>query len=150
MVLGGGLALVCRVGARLCAFPLAQVIETLRPLPFEPITSVPSFVLGLSLIRGLPVPVVDLARVLTGRSAPINRIALLRVGTRRVALGVSAVLGVEALAEIERLPPLLQSADTEIIAAIGLLDSDFITVLNGCRILPDDVLDQVSRQAMAS
>jgi chemotaxis signal transduction protein len=52
--------LVVGVKGRLCAVPLSHVIEIMRPLPVEPISSVPSFVQGISIIRGIPTPVVDL------------------------------------------------------------------------------------------
>jgi chemotaxis signal transduction protein len=55
---------VVTVGARQCAFPLHLVAETLRPLPIEPVAGTPSFVRGMSVIRGKPTPVVDLKALL--------------------------------------------------------------------------------------
>ncbi|HVZ36331.1 MAG TPA: chemotaxis protein CheW, partial [Polyangiaceae bacterium] len=51
--------LVCRVRARLCALPVTQVVETLRPLPAERLAGMPAFVTGVGMIRGEPVPIVD-------------------------------------------------------------------------------------------
>jgi purine-binding chemotaxis protein CheW len=42
-----GASLVCRVATRICALPVGVVIETLRPLPLEPIAGAPAFVTGL-------------------------------------------------------------------------------------------------------
>ncbi len=56
--------LVVMVGARACAFPLHHVAETMRPLPIEPVAGTPSFVRGVSVIRGMPTPVVDLKALL--------------------------------------------------------------------------------------
>ena len=61
-----GASLVCRVATRICALPVGVVIETLRPLPLEPIAGAPAFVTGPAIIRGEPVPVVELVE----RAAP--------------------------------------------------------------------------------
>lgn len=53
-----------RAQERLCAFPLESVIEVMRPLPIEPLPDVPAYVLGASLVRGLPTPIVDLGALL--------------------------------------------------------------------------------------
>jgi chemotaxis signal transduction protein len=55
---------VVMVGARACAFPLHHVAETMRPLPIESVAGTPSFVRGVSVIRGVPTPVVDLKALL--------------------------------------------------------------------------------------
>ena len=56
--------LVVMVGARACAFPLHHVAETMRPLPIKRVAGTPSFVCGVSVIRGTPTPVVDLKALL--------------------------------------------------------------------------------------
>lgn len=133
--------LVCRVQTRLSALPLAQVVETMRPLPTEAIAGAPHFVRGLAVIRGAPVPVVDAARLLGAEEdAPPSRFVTLAVGGRRVALALSSVLGVRAVAPdlLHGLPPLLHEAGAEVVAAIGLLDAELLLVLHGARLLPDD------------
>ena len=55
------LCLVFRVLTFHCALPLEHVSETMRPLPVEPIAGVISPVAGVAIIRGGPVPVVDVA-----------------------------------------------------------------------------------------
>ena len=64
--------LLCRAGARLCALPLQNVMETMRLLPIEPVAGAPRSVLGLCPIRGAPVPVVDLQSLLAEPEAPRN------------------------------------------------------------------------------
>ena len=133
--------LVCRVQTRLSALPLAQVVETMRPLPTEAIAGAPDFVRGLAVIRGAPVPVVDAARLLgIEEDAPAGRFVTLAVGGRRVALALGSVLGLRsvAAASLYRLPPLLDKAGAEVVAAIGLLDAELLLVLQGARLLPDD------------
>lgn len=63
-------ALICRVRTWLCALPLAHVVETLRPLPVRGLAGAPSFVLGLALLRGQAVPVVDAAQLLIEAGLP--------------------------------------------------------------------------------
>ena len=135
------LALVCRVQARLFALPLGQVVETMRPLPVERIAGAPHFMPGLAVIRGAPVPVVDAARLLGAAGGDARRFVTVLAGSRCVALAVGSVLGVRALAagSLHELPPLLQEAGADVVAAIGLLDAELLLVLQGTRLLPEDV-----------
>jgi len=137
---GRELALVCRVRNRLCALPLAQVVETMRPLPIEPLAAMIPFVRGLSIIRGAPVVVVD-AGALLGSSdqAMPTRFVAVRAGERSVALAVEDVLGVRDLArsEMTELPPLLRDASDELVAAVGTLDAALMVVLRTARLLPE-------------
>src|SRR5580658_8674545 len=94
-----GLSLVCRVQNRRCAFPIHYVIETMRPLPSEPVPGAPGFVDGLSIIRGGPVPVVDMARLLGSDAGQPSRFVCIRTDHGTVALAVDEVLGVRILSE---------------------------------------------------
>jgi purine-binding chemotaxis protein CheW len=134
------LSLICRVDARLCALPLAHVVETMRPLPVEAIAGSPHFVRGLAVIRGVPVPVVDTACLLGAQAAPGDRFVTITVGDRHVALAVDSVLGVRAVpaGSLHQLPPLLHEAGADVVAAIGLLDAELLLVLRSTRLLPDD------------
>ncbi|HEY2928565.1 chemotaxis protein CheW [Piscinibacter sp.] len=134
------LSLICRVQARLCALPLAHVVETLRALPVEAVVGAPHFVRGLAVIRGAPVPVVDTARLLGEHAGTGGRFVTVTVGERRVALAVDSVLGVRPVpaGSLHQLPPLLQEAGADVVAAIGLLDAELLLVLHSTRLLPDD------------
>jgi len=136
-----GLALVCRARTRLCALPLAQVVETMRPLPVTPVSGAAPFVAGLSVIRGAPVPVVDLGALLSRSEPPSpTRFATLRLEGRRVALALEAILGVRDLpGTLAPLPPLLADASSEAVSAIGRLDAELLLVLEAARIVPDSV-----------
>jgi len=146
IVSSGSGALVVGVQTRACAIPLIHVIETMRPLPVEPIAGTPSFVQGISLIRGLPTPVIDLG-ILLGTSACIgSRYVTLRLNRRQVALSVESVIGVRELdaATLAELPPLLHSASHGIIDAIGTLDAQVLLVLKSGWELPDKVLRAIA------
>jgi purine-binding chemotaxis protein CheW len=133
-------SLVCRVGARCCALPLDQVVETMRPLPVEALPDAPPFVRGMSMIRGVPVPVVDAGALLQAVDPPPpTRFIAMRVGRRQVALAVGEVLGVRDVpaASLRALPPLLSEAGGGVVAAVGTLDSMFLVVLQSARLVPD-------------
>lgn len=134
--------LLCRSGTRLCALPLETVRETMRALPLEAVPGMPPFLSGLAVIRGAPVPVLDLACLLgaPAAGAPAGaRFVTLELGRRQVALAVDAVLGVRALdaAAPAGLPPLLQSAEAAFLATLGTLDAELLLVLQAGCLLPE-------------
>jgi purine-binding chemotaxis protein CheW len=134
--------LLCRVHQAVCALPIRQVIETLRPLPLEPLASAPSFVCGVSILRGVPVPVVDLGLLLAAEQVQPGRFVALRAGAHTVAIAVSAVIGVRTLgggAERE-LPPLLRDAAGNVVRSLGSLDRELLLVLDSARLVPDELL----------
>jgi purine-binding chemotaxis protein CheW len=139
--------LVCRMATCLCALPLDHVVETLRPLPIEMLAGAPPFVLGVSVVRGEPLPVVDLAQLLDGVAAPIARLVTLATGRGRVALAVGDVLGLRTLGAEQRreLPDLLREGCAGV-AALGALDSELLLVLRGARLVPDSVWSAVAEE----
>lgn len=142
-------ALLFRVRTRLCALPIAYILEIMRPLPIEPVAAAPDFVLGVSLIRGLPTPVVDTG-ALIGASEPADfrRFVTLKSGESGVALAVEEVLGVRDLppASLKRLPPLLRDASTEILSALGSLDAELLTLLKLACTLTDRLAESLVEQ----
>jgi purine-binding chemotaxis protein CheW len=144
--------LVVGVKSRWCALPLTHVMEIMRPLPVEPISAVPSFVQGISIIRGIPTPVVDLGALLGMPKVAADRFVTLRIGERQVALSVDSVLGVRELdvSKIGELPPLLQGASRDVIEAMGTLDEQLLVVLRAGWELPDEVWQTLTAQEVAS
>src|SRR5271168_960098 len=146
-------ALIVRLESCICAVPLTYVIETMRPLPIESISGVPSFVRGISIIRGIPTPVVDLGAVLGSPSEHAGRFVTLRVGDKQVALSVNAVLGVRdlgGLLTMAALPPLLQRASQDVIETIGTLDQQVLLILREGWELPDEVWQALTAQEALS
>jgi purine-binding chemotaxis protein CheW len=143
--------LLVRVQTRVCAVPLMHVVETMRPLPLEPIAGMPSFVRGVSIIRGVPTPIVDLGVVLGATGGVGERLVTLRLGNRQVALSVDAVLGLHDLDPVmQELPPLLTGAPQDIIEAIATLDGEILMVLREGWELPDEVWQAMSERESAS
>ena len=137
--LAGQSALLCQVGSLVCGLPLEHIIETLRPLALSPFEGMPPFVMGLSVIRGTPTPVVDLGRLLGNEgSARRGRWVLARAQGRRVALAVEQVIGVRTLATslLSALPSLLGEASAEFVSRVGSLDERVLVMLESGRVLP--------------
>lgn len=137
----GSQTLIVGVQTRVCALPLVHVIETMRPLPVEPIAGAPPFVRGVAIVRGVPTPVVDLGAVLGAPGGVAGRFVTLRLRDRQVALSVDTVLGVRDFdaATLHILPPLLQEASKDFIETIGTLDDQILFVLRSGWELPDAV-----------
>ena len=135
--------LVVMVGTRACALPLRHVAETMRPLPIEPIAGTPGFVCGVSVIRGLPTPVVDLKALLenSDNGPSFGRFVTLKYDARRVVIGVDSVIGLRNLdsAQLGELPPLLRDVAADLIESCGILDAQLLLVLRAARVVPDEV-----------
>lgn len=136
VVVGGTL----RVG-----LPIAQVGETMRPLPIESLGYPLPFVLGLSTIRGLSTPVIDLGLLLAPRQRPgrFRRFVTILVEDRLAALAVEDVEGVVTMDEssFSGLPPLLSQASGDSIEGLSLADSKLFLALKPSRLVPDPWVD---------
>jgi purine-binding chemotaxis protein CheW len=139
----GSVVLVVTAGALDCAIPLHDVAETMRPLPIEPVPGTPYFVRGVALIRGEPTPVVDLKALLENgeNSKTYGRFVSLKLGDRRVAIGVDSVVGLRNVnsARLRDLPPILRNVAADLIEAIGASDDKLLLVLRAARIIPTEV-----------
>ncbi len=135
------LYLLCQVEAWLCGLPLEHIVETMRPLPVEPFVGAPEFVSGLSIIRGVPLPVIDTGALLGVRGCKPTRFVTIKAENRRVVLAFDAVLGVRAIPanSLQDLPPSLRDAGAEMISAIGALDAELLLVLRSARVVPESV-----------
>jgi purine-binding chemotaxis protein CheW len=130
--------LIVQIGSKVAAIPVEHVVETMRPLPIEPLAELPAFVLGLSIIRGVALPVIDGARLFGGSGdGARTRFVVLRVGQRQAAVLIDHVIGVRQIAEstLGALPSLTGTASGEMIDAIGRLDSALMLVLDAGRML---------------
>jgi purine-binding chemotaxis protein CheW len=133
-------ALVFRAGALLCALPLDEVIETMRPLETRPLAGTPGYVHGISVLRGVPTPVIDVARLLAGVAGEIERYVAVRTERGPVALATGTVLGIRATdaAPAEAHPALLGGSH-RLVAGVGTLGSEPLLLLQSMRAVPDEV-----------
>jgi purine-binding chemotaxis protein CheW len=142
--------LLCRTGSHHFALPISDVIETMRMLPIESLAGAPSMVCGLSIVRGVPTPVVDPALLFGGEPGRRERLVTVRVGARIVALAAQAVVGIWTVREEElaALPPLLSEVGA--VAALKPLDRDLVFFLRAARVVPDEVLDRCPVEGAAT
>lgn len=137
--------LVIRTGANLCAVPLDSVIEVMRALPINPVTSAPNYVRGLCIIRGEAAAVVDAGLLIGSEATQCKRLVTVRTGERTIALAAADVLGVQSIAvdDLKDLPPLLHEVGNDAIAAIGTADAELLFFLRAARLVPSGLLDQL-------
>lgn len=140
-------ALLVRAGNLLCALPVPGVIETMRCPPVTAISGTCEFVIGVAVIRGETAPVVDLGTLLGSSAERSNRARLVtvQVGRRLVGLAVDAVLGLREFepSSFNKVPPLLRQAHPEVLKAVVALDRELMVVLDGSRILTEEILEQL-------
>ena len=103
----------------------------------EPIADMPQYLLGMTILHGKVVPVVDARRLIgDGPTTPPARLVSLRVDDRRVALAFDDVIGIRDVDEAAApAPPLLGETASDVIERIGVLDSQLLVVLRASRIL---------------
>jgi purine-binding chemotaxis protein CheW len=134
--------LLCRTGDRFYALPLDQVAETMRPLPIEKLVSAHPFIRGLSIVRGLPIPVLDLGAMFGDQERGAQRLVRVKLADRCIGLLVESVSGVRAMApdSYHQVPPLLRDAAGDVISAIGVLDKKLLLFLQTSRMAPQAML----------
>lgn len=100
----------------------------------------PEFVLGLSVVRGSPLPVIDPSRLIDESSAiRSRRFVTLQPDGHRVILAVSDVLGIRPLPFLHELPPLLREIRMDFVERIGALDSRLLLVFRTMHLVPQAV-----------
>jgi len=141
------LSLICRAGTLLCALRAQSVVETMRPLPIEVLPGSPDFVAGSAIIRGQPLPVIELSRLLGAEIGVAGRLVVIRAASRLAALAVTDILGFRSLtsAMVATLPPLLSGAARSAVAQLGTLDRELMAVLDTASLIPDAVFSAIDR-----
>jgi purine-binding chemotaxis protein CheW len=136
----GALSLVFRAGQLLCALRLDEVIETMRPLAVRPLAGTPAFVRGVTIMRGVPTPVVDVARLLGGEQAEVARFVAVRTERGPVAFATGTVLGIRpATADTGARHATLIGSSGALVAGVGTLDAEPLLLLQSMRVVPDEV-----------
>lgn len=134
-------ALVFRAGPLLCALGLDDVIETMRPLATQPLAGTPPFVLGISVLRGVPTPVVDVARLLRGGPGEIDRYVAVRTERGAIALATGEIIGIRSVdaGTTGAHPALLGGRSSRLVAGAGTVGTEPLLLLQSMRAVPDDV-----------
>ncbi len=152
-VSAGGTSLVFRAGPLLCALRLEDVVETMRPLPIRPLAGTPAFVRGICVMRGVPTPVVDVARLLGSEQAEVARFVAVRTERGPVAFATGEVLGIRTVATGDAITghaALLAGtgASGPLVAGIATLGAEPLVLLQSMRVVPDEVWIQAAGQAV--
>ncbi len=148
----GVVSLVFRAGPLLCALQLDEVIETMRPLETRALAGTPTFVRGITVLRGVPTPVIDVSRLLGGGTAEPERYLAVRTDRGAVALATGEVLGIRNV-EAEPAgghPALLSSGNTRLVAGVGTLATEPLLLLQSMRAVPDEVWEAAAAAGVPS
>lgn len=134
-------ALVFRAGPLLCALRLDEVIETLRPLETQVLAGTPAFVRGISVLRGVPTPVIDVARLLGGEETEVRRFVAVRTERGAVAMATGAIVGIRDVdtSEAGGHPALLGAWSGRLVAGVGTVGAEPLLLLQSMRAVPDEV-----------
>jgi purine-binding chemotaxis protein CheW len=135
------MSLVFRAGSLLCALRLDEVIETMRPLAVRPLAGTPAYVRGVTIMRGVPTPVIDVARLLGGEQAEVARFVAVRTERGPVAFATGTVLGIRPTTAdaSSRQMTLIGGASGSLVAGVGTLDAEPLLLLQSMRVVPDEV-----------
>jgi len=144
--------LLCRGATHLYAIAIEHVVEIMRALPIEAVSGAPRYVCGLCIIRGSPVPVVDIGLLIGDQATRFERLVTIRTGGGTIALAVETVVGIRNVGAdtLGRLPPLLGRAVPEAIEAIGAVDAELLIFLRAARIVPEDLFDRLDIKGASS
>lgn len=128
-----GLSLVFRAGPLRCSLPLGEVVETMRPLTIRPLADLPPFVRGVSIMRGVPAPVIDVALLLSGQAAQISRFIAVRCALGTLAFATGDVSGIWAVGPDADSHParLLTGASAALVDAVATFDAEPLLMLSG-------------------
>lgn len=132
----------CQVQNQTCVLPVEHAGEVMRPLPLLALEGLPTYVLGWSVVRGQPTPVVDLATLLglpLANRVPVGRFITIR-GLRQpmpVALAVTEVLGVHHVAADawQTMQPLARAMAPHVLSSIRAENGELLMVLDHARLI---------------
>jgi purine-binding chemotaxis protein CheW len=142
--------LLCGIGPHRFILPMAEVIETMRLLPMQAVAGAPPLVLGLSVIRGAPVAVVNTALLFGCKSPLYTRLVTVRAGESTIALAVDAVFTVAVVetSALQQMPSLIGNDNA--VVAMAARDRNLFFLLNAARIVPDEFVVSGNAKGIAS
>ena len=148
-------SLVFRAGSLLCALPLDEVVETMRPLDVRPLAGSPPWVRGISIMRGVPAPVIDVARLLSGEAGAVARYVAVRTERGPVAFATGDVLGIRTV--LARTAgaghaALLTGAGaaSRLVAGVATIGTEPLLLLQSMRVVPDEIWAAAAGAAVPS
>jgi chemotaxis signal transduction protein len=142
--------LICGLWSQRCALPLESVSVVVRLMPLVAVASSVPGLMGVSRIRGVVTPVLDVGRLLFDKASSPARLVVIGTAAGPVALGFDEVVGVRSLSEhtADRLPPLMTGAPDALSGVISG-EGELVFVLGGSRWLSEEVLRSWSVEGAA-
>jgi len=137
---------VFRVGDETYGIPIAQIGEISKPMFTTPVPRTADFVLGIGNVRGVVIPIVDLAtRLRLGECALAReaRVLIVRHAGEQTGLLVDEVIGVMSIApeNLEEAPGAITGARGDFIRALARWEGRIIIILDlGTVLAPADFL----------
>ena len=146
------LSLVFRAGSLLCALRLDDVVETMRPLQTHPLAGTPAFVRGISVLRGVPTPVIDVARLIGGGQAEVHRYVAVRTERGTIALATGPVEGIRVVDPDGSTghPALLTGESGRLVAGVATAGAEPLLLLQSMRAVPDEVWEAAAAASVPS
>jgi chemotaxis signal transduction protein len=122
---GAEMVLAVTAGGFECALPAGAVAELLAELIMTPVPLVPPVLLGVTVLRRIPVPVLSLARLL-GRAAmdKIHGYVVVTAGAGRLILAVEAIGGLRCTDGTLRMFDPANAIDASLLALATPLGTD--------------------------
>jgi purine-binding chemotaxis protein CheW len=131
--------LAVRAGEWTCLLEVRFVLETMRPLPMTAVEGRGPAVRGVTVVRGRPIPVVDLEVLLGGKSTtePGRLVAVSAMG-RVMGLLVTDIIGIRGAStdEGDAAPPLLPALEN-VTERLGVADGALFAVLAATRVIEE-------------
>jgi chemotaxis signal transduction protein len=150
--------LLIRSSSLLSALPLASVREVVPFLQLQSFAGLPPEVLGLCILRGVAVPVVDLGTLLSGKPTErCGRLIHLWTGCSSVLLAAEELMGIHSLESSERhaLPAWLLNSARSAVESVGqfqptlpaVQNPELLLFLKPEKLLPQEVRAAIERSA---
>lgn len=113
------------IAAETYAVPVRNVVEIADVGEVTAVPGAPAEVLGLRNLRGVILPVIDLARLFgTSRDSPPRELLVAEVSSTRAALAIDDVT------DVGELPETLEEAESDFLLGTLLYQGDLIGVLD--------------------
>ncbi len=146
--------LIFKVGDEEYGVNISQVVSIERMQTITPYPNRPQHVLGVTTIRNVVTPVVDVRSALTGASlkpSDVTRIIIVQVNEKEVGLVVDAATDVlDIPSNTIQHPNLLETKDVSYIKGISQLEERMIILLDIAKLLQDttnlDELKEIKNQ----
>ncbi|MCS6983875.1 MAG: chemotaxis protein CheW [Leptospiraceae bacterium] len=141
--------LAFRLGEYLYALPISVVLEIIPSQEITPLPLAPNYLLGIVNLRGIALPILDLAAIFSKKTSTTSKtpaIIVCEVNPFSLGFYVDQVLEVFACSqqEIQKLPQLEQKTQKSHIQGTVLRDEKFVVILNADQILDMEELRKLS------